>query len=208
MRVAQQQQSRWRTTGRRVLWAVIIGIALVVLFRLIRIGYAYHWTGFDQFKVDKHVQPAKTLWDWLSLLIVPFVLALGGYLFNKSENRRTLAQADHRREEDVLQAYLDQMRQLLLEKGQPLRQPKADNEARTAARVGTLTTLERIHHFPDKKGIIVKFLSECSLLEKQDAVVSVVSLEGANLRGAKLGGAQLCDADLSSDTPIMPSGLP
>jgi hypothetical protein len=195
MRVAQQQQSRWRTTGRRVLWAVIIGIALVVLFRLIRIGYAYHWTGFDQFKVDKHVQPAKTLWDWLSLLIVPFVLALGGYLFNKSENRRTLAQADHRREEDVLQAYLDQMWQLLLDKD--LRSTsKANNnsEALTAAWASTLTTLERIHH-SDKKGIIVKFLWmwQRSLLEKQD---TVVILEGANLKEADLSGADLRKADL------------
>jgi hypothetical protein len=28
----------------------------------------------------------KSLWDWLGLLIVPVVLAIGGYLFNSSQN--------------------------------------------------------------------------------------------------------------------------
>jgi len=152
--------------------------------------YGWNWTGL----VKDANFPRRTLWDWLDLLIVPFVLAIGGYLFTLSDSRRTRDQADHRREEEVLQAYLDQMRQLLLDKDRPLRQSKANCEARTAARVGTLTTLERIHHFPDKKGIIVKFLWECSLLKKQD---TVVILEGANLKEAALGGAPWFDADLS-----------
>ena len=29
----------------------------------------------------------KSLWDWLGLLIVPVMLAIGGYLFNSLENR-------------------------------------------------------------------------------------------------------------------------
>jgi uncharacterized protein YjbI with pentapeptide repeats len=80
----------------------------------------------------------------------------------------------------------------LLDKDRPLRQPKANCEARTAAQVGTLTTLERIQN-PDKKGIIVKFLWGCRLLEKQD---TVVILEEANLEGADLGEAKLIGANL------------
>ena len=137
----------------------------------------------------------KTLWDWLRLLIVPVVLGLGAYLFNRSENSRTLKQADHRREEDVLQAYLDQMWKLLLDKDLLRSTSKANSnsEALTAARVSTLITLERIHHHPDKKGIIVKFLSACSLLKKQD---TAVILEGANLGGADLHEVDLGGADL------------
>ena len=74
--MAQQEQSRWRPTGRQVLWAVGIVIALVVL---ILIGYAFLWTGFGRSKVKGDVQPVKTLWDWLSLLVIPIVLAIGGY---------------------------------------------------------------------------------------------------------------------------------
>jgi uncharacterized protein YjbI with pentapeptide repeats len=137
----------------------------------------------------------KTLWDWLRLLIVPIVLGLGAYLFTRSETSRTLEQADHRREEDVLQAYLDQMWKLLLDKDLlSTSKANSNSEALTAARVSTLTTLERIHHNPDKKGIIVKFLGECSLLEKQD---TVVILEGANLGRANLHEVDLSRANLS-----------
>jgi uncharacterized protein YjbI with pentapeptide repeats len=159
----------------------------------------------------------KTLWDWLRLLIVPVVLGLGAYLFTRSENRRTLEQADHRREEEVLQAYLDQMWQLLLDKDlRSMSKANSNSEALTAARVSTLTALERIHH-ADKKRLIVTFflwMWQGSLLKRQDTVVILeganlggadlheVDLGGADLKGAKLEGANLSgafleDADLS-----------
>jgi hypothetical protein len=158
----------------------------------------------------------KTLWDWLRLLIVPVVLGLGAYLFTRSENSRTRKQADHRREEDVLQAYLDQMWHLLLDKDRRGTSKANSNsealtaEALTAARVSTLTTLERIHD-SDKKRLIVKFLWmwQRSLLKRQDTVVILegganlggadlheVDLGGADLKGAKLEGANLSSADL------------
>jgi uncharacterized protein YjbI with pentapeptide repeats len=116
-------------------------------------------------------------------------------LFTLSDSQRTRDQADHRREEDVLQAYLDQMWKLLLDKDLlSTSKANSNSEALTAARVSTLTTLERIHHNPDKKGIIVKFLGECSLLEKQD---TVVILEGANLGRANLHEVDLSRANLS-----------
>ena len=91
-----QQQARWRPTRKHLLWAAsIVGVVAVLL--LIRLGYAYRWTGFGQYKVNGEVQPFKTLWDWLDLLIVPIVLAIGGYLFTRSENRRTQKIADQER---------------------------------------------------------------------------------------------------------------
>src|SRR5215212_10204824 len=66
----------------------------------------------------------KTLWDWLRLLIIPFVIAvtgaLGGYFFTRSENRAAQAIADERAQDEALQAYLDQMGQMLLDKDHPL----------------------------------------------------------------------------------------
>jgi uncharacterized protein YjbI with pentapeptide repeats len=134
-------------------------------------------------------------WKLLDILAVPIVAAIAVPVFTWLQKMREVKVDNHRRQEDGLQAYVDQMTQLLLDKN--LRSnSKANSEARTAARAGTLTTLERIHH-PDKKGIIVKFLWECSLLKKQGAEDAVVTLEGANLKEAALGGAPLFDADLS-----------
>jgi hypothetical protein len=184
------------------LWAG--GIAALVFLIIVICGYVFgwKWTGL----------PKRTLWDWLDLLIVPVVLAIGGYLFTLSDSRRTRDQADHRREEDVLQAYLDQMWQLLLNKDlRSTSKANSNSEALTAARVSTLTTLERIHH-RDKKRLIVKFflwMWQRSLLKRQDTVVILegganlggadlheVDLGGADLKGAKLEGANLSSADL------------
>jgi uncharacterized protein YjbI with pentapeptide repeats len=186
--VDQQQQSRWQTTGRRVLWAVIIGIFLVVLFRLIRFGYAYQWTGFGQSKVNGEIQPSKTLWDWLELLIVPLVLAIGGFLFARSENRRAQYIANQRAETDrqiatqgtqdaMLQAYLDQMENMLLDKERSLLKSKEDDEVRTLARARTLPVLERLDGH--RKGSIVQFLYESGLISTKDG--PVVRLTSANL---------------------------
>jgi hypothetical protein len=65
-------------------------IAALAFLTIVICGYLFgwKWTGL----------PKQTLWDWLSLLIVPAVLALGGYLFTRSENQRTLQSTQRQRD--------------------------------------------------------------------------------------------------------------
>src|SRR5207249_3544489 len=101
--------------------AIVLITLVIALFALIILGgYQFHWdwTGFNG---DN--KSGKTLWDWLQLLIVPVVLAVGGYLFNftVSRNERQAAAnrdktereiaSDNQREE-ALQAYIDKMSEL------------------------------------------------------------------------------------------------
>src|SRR5438105_1867989 len=101
---------------------IALVVALVVLVTLG--GYIFHWgwTGFSGNSTS-----GKTLWDWLHLLIIPVVLALGGFWLNQiqkgREQRITQQQAELERElthdnqqETLLQAYIDKMSELLLEK--------------------------------------------------------------------------------------------
>ena len=117
----------WRPTPQQVLWAIRIAIALGLL---VAIGYAY----------------GITLWDWLKLLIVPAVIAIGGLWFNHQQQERQ--REDERRQQErgleienqraqdaALQAYLDQMSQLMLEKD--LRNSAPESELRTLARART-----------------------------------------------------------------------
>ena len=135
--VNQQPQSRGPSLiiilrGLRALGIVIGTIALIVVIVaavivLIRLGhaskwgYAVQWTGFGQSKVNEGIQPAKTLWDWLDLLIIPLVLAIGGYLFTRSESRATQAAAERRVQEEALQAYMDRLSDLIMDRERPLR---------------------------------------------------------------------------------------
>src|SRR5215203_3849812 len=90
----------------------------------------------------------KTVWNWLEVLIVPLVLVVIGFLFTmqqdarqqqiedqraqqaqKLENQRAEAErelAEQSAQDEALQAYLDQMSSLLLEKD--LRDSKKDSE--------------------------------------------------------------------------------
>jgi len=95
----------------------VIAIVLIGVLAFIFAGYWFHWswTGFLN----------KALWDWLQLLIIPVVLATGGFWFNQiqksREQRTTEQQAALEREltrdnqqETLLQAYIDKMSELLL----------------------------------------------------------------------------------------------
>jgi uncharacterized protein YjbI with pentapeptide repeats len=149
-----------------------------------------------------------SLWDWIKLLIVPAVIAGGGLWFNRQQRDRELETARQQREREVeiaerrtqdeaLQAYLDQMGQLLLDKDRPLSQSKEDDEVRTLARARTLTLLSRLNRA--HKRSTVQFLYESGLVDTERRIVD---LTGADLSGANLSWeADLIDAILSGAKP-------
>jgi len=161
----------------------------------------------------------KPLWDWLDLLIVPGVLAVGGYLFNSSQNQATRRAAEQRAQDESLQAYLDQMGKLLLE--EDLRGSGEDSqEARNVARARTLIALGTRNNRgpldPNRKGAVMRFLLEAELVGRRGAgkAISgeshsfaidlgegrayVISLSYANLRDVNLGGAILVGTNLAA----------
>lgn len=138
--------SDWRPSPRQVLWAIRIGIVLSIL---VAIGYSY----------------GITLWDWSKLLVVPAVIAAGGLWFNRQQQERALEVESQRAQDEALQAYLDQMGQLLLDKDRPLRQSEVGDEVRTVARVRTLTILSQVNG--ERKGAVMRFLLEAGLIRGQ-----------------------------------------
>jgi uncharacterized protein YjbI with pentapeptide repeats len=186
-----------------VLGAATVVVAAVVV--LIRVGQHYQWTGFGESvrpKADsQEIQPRKTLWDWLQLFIVPLALAAIGLWFSaqqdshqqKIEEKRAKSDRhieEQRAQDAALQAYLDQMSQLMLEGD--LLDSKQDSEVRTLARARTLTVLTRLDS--RRKGSVVQFLHEASLIKKEGPVVS---LSAVRLRGADLSHLDLLEANLS-----------
>lgn len=182
--------NKWTVGDRRIaLLGIGIGLTIVIIAVC---GYVFRWewTGLAK----------QTFWDWLRLLIVPLVLALGGYLFTRSENRSTRVAAEQRAEDEALQAYLDQMGQMLLNKEMPLRQSKENGAERTLARAWTLTVLEVLED-ASRRSSVVRFLYEAQLIGYRThigvRVVRVVSLDYANLSGCALSGHSLRGIDLS-----------
>jgi len=142
----------------------------------------------------------------MQLLIVPLALVGIGLVFSnvqdarqqkietkranhaqKIENQRAEAErdlAEQRAQDEAMQAYLDQMGNLLLEKD--LRSSEEDSKVRTLARARTLTVLERLD--PARKTEVMQFLVEAKLIQRVKGREPIIGLVGADLRGTSVPG--------------------
>src|SRR5260221_13876200 len=100
-------------------WAAIAAIIAILVIILIVVGYHVDTFGFDGSHIvtiaTSHSGtspaivtrtvvevPAKSIWDWMQLLIIPLVLAVGGILFNLSSSRTEQANTQKRYDNDQL----------------------------------------------------------------------------------------------------------
>ena len=210
--------SWWQKIKQHWVAIGVIAIVLVVVISLIIAGYWFDWTGFNGYnKVTivhtisgtnagtvirtEEYQPGRALWDWLQLLIIPLVLAVGALLFNLAstrteqkiaedsraqdlkiaeDNRKTdLEIANTRQQETMLASYLAQMTDLLVSKH--LRQSGPEAEVRDIARTQTLTTLRQLDG--NRKGLVLQFLYEAGMLKRARDIIDLTAID---LRGNDL----------------------
>jgi uncharacterized protein YjbI with pentapeptide repeats len=196
-------RSWWQQIKKYRVTILVVAIILVVILTLIIVGYRFDWTGFNG-----NNKSGKTLWDWLQLLIIPLALAVIALMFQLANTRTERQIAKQRYEqdqqialdkqrEDLLQAYLDRMSELLLEKN--LRSSAPDSEVRNVARVRTVGILIQL----DKKrvGYVFAFLREAGLIEHSTPIVSLsqTNLTEVNWERDSLGRATLSEANLRWD---------
>ena len=154
----------------------------------------------------------KTLWQFLDLLIIPLALAIIGFGFTAQQQARQThidtkryerAQAveEQRAQNAALQAYLDQMSQLILDS--KLLEAEQGGPVHILARARTITAITQFDG--ENNQAVTRFLSESGLLRKQallakadleDARLHKAMLQEANLAGTHLKGANLTDAVL------------
>ncbi len=127
--------------------AITVPLSMPVIFWISSHGLTVNWTAFGK-AVIASLQ-AKTIWDWMELLLMPLVLAGGVLLLTRSrrrmEHQRAVENAaverdiatDHQKEE-ALQAYFDRMADLLLKEKLSKFSPE---DVQAVARIRTLTVL-------------------------------------------------------------------
>ena len=182
----------------------LVGILLLALVVGLTIYSYVDWPGARYLGIAD-----KKFWDYLELLIVPAALAFGVYWLNRTQELRkqeaddqqqqrqqvvnqmmqdqALETVTQQQQDAALRGYLDQMSQLMLQKG-----PITEKPGSTLARARTLTVLPTLD--ADRKRSVLRFLYEAELIDSQSPVVD---LTGADLRGADLRTANLSGADLS-----------
>jgi hypothetical protein len=209
-RTSEEKSSRIAT------WLVVIAVLALVIVMIV---YSYaDWPG------SKFVGIANMkVRHYLELLIVPAALAFGVFwLNNRQDKRDQKAQEDQveraldaenqRAQDAALEAYLEQMSQLLTDQERPLLWAKPDDTLSVVAWARTKTVLRRMG--PARKGNVLRFVNEAGLINKhrpvfrllgadlrgadlQESYLRHVNLHGADLRGATLTGANLEEVDLS-----------
>jgi Pentapeptide repeats (8 copies) len=146
-----------------------------------------------------------TLRDWLPIvgaLLIPLVIALGTGVITwklaKLESQRAAAErtlAERRTQDEALQAYVDEVGRLMLEKD------LTDPKVKTILRARTITVLGRLDPSegrlpPSGKTAVMQFLVEADLVQRVEGRDPTIILHDADLREAYLFDANLFDANL------------
>jgi hypothetical protein len=171
----EKRQAWWIARWR------VAAAALGMFAAFISLGYGFKlgWIGLA--KDPKY----KTIWDWLDLLIVPAVIAVGVFVLEwkqrareqraqareqrrqqremKAQRVRELESEDQRAQDAALQSYLDQMSQLLIDKNLHKKANRYDN-TRVTARARTLAVLSQLDG--ERKRTVLLFLRESRLINR------------------------------------------
>ena len=189
---------------------VVTVSAVAAIVVLILVGQHYEWTGFGESSHPKsdsqEIQPRKTLWDWLQLLIVPLALALIVVVWSTAQEDERQQQIEAQRAEaqrqvveqqaqdEALEAYLHVMKDLLLE--QDLRDSGPDSNARAVASVQTSLILDRVD--ARRKTAVLRLLTDSHLIDADAPLIetSTLALQAANAKGMDLSDTDLSRASL------------
>jgi uncharacterized protein YjbI with pentapeptide repeats len=228
-RTEQSDQQSKPVSKNESRWAVAASVAAVTVGLIIVLGYILpgEWGGFTEYTTPKsdavEYHPRRTLWDLLSLLVIPAVLLIAGALFTQREREKDdrLAReraevdrelAEKRAEKDrelaatdlrdaALREYFDRMSDLLL--NYKLAISSAEDPVRDVARTRTLTILRTLSGDSERKGSVVRFLYEAELIKGDTPVIELggadlgkAGLQRASLQRANLRGTLLQEADL------------
>jgi uncharacterized protein YjbI with pentapeptide repeats len=186
---------------------IIITCLLIVL--LCYIGYLAFlpeppaWTGFGKSTKDDKIEPAKTLFDWLDLLIIPLSLGLLGWLYKEAEKSQAERSEKEKSRNESLNSFFNVITDLQQKNdlsGNP------SNQAKAMAKTRINMTLSQLDGA--RKGQVLQFLYESDLIDVSpklkllganfnEAILDQIVLGGSEIRGAFFKNTSIKDANLN-----------
>jgi uncharacterized protein YjbI with pentapeptide repeats len=176
----------------KILFFLLIFIISFLLWRVFVIISNFKWSGFQK----------KSFWDWLQLLIIPLMLALGAFYLNSAADFRDYQIAQEQKHQEILTDYFSKMQDLIVETKKSKQTPgsKESNseerlllEFRPTAQALTLSVLEQLDG--KRKGKVITYLAESQLItannDNQSSLPEVENDNPSSLPEIKLNGANL-----------------
>jgi phage terminase small subunit len=230
--------SWWQYIGKH--WVATIIIVFVGVIVLIILGYLFRWdwTGFNNgtsqititspsngnYKANVP-QLSKSLWDWLQLLVIPVVLAVAGFWFNKIQKDRDQQVEEALKESEVEAARALKLREEKAAKDRERleRESREDNQRENALQtyidkmselllheklcdsengddvrnIARMRTMTVLTQLDARRiGYVFSFLRETGL-NSTTSKYNKVSLNDADLHNVNWSQANLRNADLS-----------
>ncbi len=186
---------------------IVVALLAIIAFMLAVHTFGWDWTGFTggESKITvastskgittaKELQPAKSLWDWLGLLAtlaIPLVVGLGAAWYTAQQGKVSDREKTDNQRETALQAYFDDMTELMLKRRDGLTALTPPSSAQNIARYRTLTVLRGLDG--ERRATLLRFLYEAHLIEREQTVIQI---HGADLSGAVLSEVLLQKAHL------------
>jgi uncharacterized protein YjbI with pentapeptide repeats len=214
-------KSAWQTIRgwkgwRWVLILVVVAALAVGVYYLVAIaipvGYTNPNTGFGEHTLPTEgIERAKTLWDWMQLLLVPLGLLLATIGFGAIQERnrrleeRTAQELEaERARENALQMFLNDIGQLIRENNlgeEPPKNEEAPTQARrerirALAQAKTNTILALLKNDDDRRLHAIEFLGRAQLLTRWGILMRKANLSCATLYFTTMQGALLVQANL------------
>lgn len=161
------------------------------------------WTGFGERVKDPNIQPAKTLFDWLKLLIIPLSLVLLGWSYKEAEKSKAKNSEEERSRNETLNSFFNVITDLL-QNHNLANSPSIQTRAMAKARINmTLSQLDGA-----RKGQVLQFLYESDLIDISpklrllganfnDSILDQIVLGDSEIRGAYFKNASIKNANLN-----------
>ena len=240
-------RSWWQQIKQHRVAIGVVTIVLVVVILFIIIGYWFDWTGFNgynQVTITRTIsgtntgtvtkteafRPGKALWDWLQLLIIPVVLAVGALLFNFANTRteqniaaqrykqdQLIAAQRYEQDKQIAEKRYEQDQKLALDKQREdllhtyldrmsellLDKQLLTSEPEAEVRnVARVRTITILFQLDARRiGYIFAFLRESGLMSTKTKI-SIVSLTGADLTEVNLSNATIMFVDFRGATLV------
>lgn len=112
--------------------------------------------------ITTETQTSRTLWDWLTVLTISAVIGVVALMFTSRQAVQQRYIQNQQTMDATLQAYLDQMTEMMLDDKAPLLDSGSESAAVVAARVRTVTALKRLDG--EHNEIVTTFLKESGLV--------------------------------------------
>jgi len=165
----------------------------VVLSFIVFIGYLAFsknpplWTGFGESEINIFMDPAKSLWDWMELLIIPVALGIAGWALNNAEKSNSYKKESERAQNEIIDSFIKIFTQLILDKNLT---KDSDIQIKIIARTRIMFALNNIDR--SRKRQILQFIYESGLIFNKPTL----NLNGANINNANLDEILLTNAEI------------